>query len=77
MTAELTHELCWGKRYDMLIDLNPCMLRVGNLIDFDRTTQYLKYKDIYQYEDETSYMMVALDNKLVSVSYEEIEAQPS
>lgn len=69
-TGKLSHEFYWGRRHEMLVDLNPCMRRVGNIMDFEKTEQKPKTQTNGQqewqvaYEDTSDPVLTALDNKL-------------
>lgn len=61
-TGDLSHQLYWGKRFEIPVDMTPCMRREANIMDFEKNEQIV-LKDRF-YEDETNPTLVALDNKL-------------
>lgn len=58
--GQLSNELNWGKRYDLFINLTPCMLRLANIMDFELNKQNLYVN--YVYSDESNPTLVALEN---------------
>lgn len=60
--GQLSHELYWGKKYHLFIDLTPCMRRRVNIMDLELNRQ--KIKDEYIYSDESNPTLVALENNL-------------
>jgi hypothetical protein len=60
LTAQLTHELHWGKRYSPPMNLTPCMARVANIMDCEKWERR-QYKNIC-YMDPNNPTLVALEN---------------
>lgn len=42
LTAQITTELNWGARLDMPYNMTPCMLRVGNIMNYELNPQHQK-----------------------------------
>lgn len=71
-TGHLTKELFWGAKYDMPVNLTPCMYRIGNIMDFEKNASLQRpdKDDKVVYADPTNPTLVALDNWMV----EDLEA---
>lgn len=60
--GQLSNELYWDRRYELFIDLTPCMRRRANIMDFELNHQKIHKK--YVYSDESNPILVALENGL-------------
>lgn len=64
-TGKLTRELFWGAKYEMPVNLTPCMYREANLMEFEKNPQKAKWAEYVVYKDPSSRTLTALDNKMV------------
>jgi hypothetical protein len=64
-TGQLTRELFWGAKYDMPVNLTPCMYRVGNIMDFEKNPQSASQAELVVYKDPSNRTLTALDNWMV------------
>lgn len=64
-SGKLTRELYWGAKYDMPINLTPCMYRVANIMDFEKNPPQADQEEYVVYKDPTNPTLTTLDNWMV------------